>query len=81
MKDIVNKEIGRNFGNYDLILEWGCYVHGYGYVFGCRSMFGIANGNGTGIGTVIGLKDEYGFGYEVGYEYGDFNGNGESRTE
>jgi hypothetical protein len=72
MKDIRNKEIGRNFNLLNLYEAWGYYgLGGHGYI----NKLGIRDGY------------VYGKGYEDGNEYGDgFNfgnikGNGFSRTK
>jgi hypothetical protein len=52
MKDIINREIKRNFGNWELLSEWGRYGDGYEY----------GDGDGDGKGNLLG----YGFGYEYG---------------
>jgi hypothetical protein len=51
MKDIVNREIERDFVYYDL-QEWEDY--GYGYGDGYGDAYGNGNGNGYGYGYRFG---------------------------
>jgi hypothetical protein len=79
MKDIVNREIGRDFGDGYLSSEWGGYGCGAGYIV--EYEYGYVNSYGYpytfGYGTEYGNK--IGNGY--GYGYGDRYGNGRSRIK
>jgi hypothetical protein len=69
MKDIINREIKSNFGNWELSFRWGRY--------GSGSVDGNESGSGSGYGL---RRDRYKLGNGAVYGYGDSYGNGGSKS-